>query len=124
MSQVDTLEIIDGQVHVWVPPSAERPWAEGGESYAEGVDNLSSAERPPMSPETLLGEMAAAGVSRAVLAPPTFAGDHNDIALAGARRWPERFAVMGRLALDDPASRDLVPSWREQPGMLGFRLTF
>jgi predicted TIM-barrel fold metal-dependent hydrolase len=117
-------EIVDGQVHVWAPPSAQRPWAEGGESYAEGVDNLSSAERVPMSPEALLPEMDSVGVDRVVLVPPTFAGDDNDLALGGARRWPERFAVMGRLALDDPASRERLPRWREDPGMLGLRLTF
>jgi predicted TIM-barrel fold metal-dependent hydrolase len=116
--------ITDSQVHVWAAPSPERPWAEGGESYAEGVDNLSSAERKPLSPEELLTLMGPAGVDRVVLVPPVFAGDSNDLALRGARRWPERFAVMGRLALDDPASRQLVAGWTEAPGMLGVRLTF
>jgi L-fuconolactonase len=116
--------VTDSQVHVWAPPSPQRPWAEGGETYAEGVDNLSSAERVPMSPEALLAEMDAAGVDRAVLVPPTFAGDNNDFALDGARRWPDRFVVMGRLALDDPASREQVPRWRDDKGLVGFRLTF
>jgi len=116
--------VTDSQVHVWGPPTPERPWAEGGETYAEGVDNLSSAERQPISPEDLLPLMAAAGVDRVVLVPPTFVGDNNDLAADGARRWPDRFAVMGRLALDDPASRELVPTWGEASGTLGFRLTF
>jgi predicted TIM-barrel fold metal-dependent hydrolase len=116
--------VTDAQVHVWAAPSADRPWAEGGESYAEGVDNLSAASRPPLSPDALIGAMDAAGVDRCVLVPPTFAGDDNAVALEGARRWPQRLAVMGRLALDDPASRDRVASWSAQPGMRGFRLTF
>lgn len=116
--------ITDAQVHVWAPPSPEHPWAEGGDRYAEGVDNLSAASRRPLPPEELITEMDAAGVDRCVLVPPTFAGDDNWLALEGARRWPDRFAVMGRLALDDPASRDRVATWGQQPGMLGFRLTF
>jgi predicted TIM-barrel fold metal-dependent hydrolase len=116
--------VTDAQVHVWAPPSAQRPWAAGGESYAEGVDNLSAASRTPLSPAALLDEMDAAGVDRCVLVPPTFAGDDNEVALAGARRWPDRLTVMGRLALDDPVSRERVASWNEQPGMRGLRLTF
>lgn len=118
------LFVTDAQVHVWAGPQPDRPWAPGGERYADGVDNLSSAKRSPLSPEALLEEMAAAGVNRVVLVPPTFEGDRNDIALEAARRWPERFAVMGRLAVADPASRDRVARWTDQPGMLGVRMTF
>lgn len=116
--------ITDSQVHVWAAPAPGRPWADGGDRYAETVDNLSSAERTPLSPEELLTEMATAGVDRVVLVPPVFEGDRNDIALAAAARWPDRFAVMGRVPLADPSARDLLPGWREQPGMLGVRLTF
>jgi predicted TIM-barrel fold metal-dependent hydrolase len=31
---------------------------------------------------------------------------------------------MGRLSLQDPASRDKLATWRSQPGMLGLRFTF
>ena len=44
--------------------------------------------------------------------------------LEAARLHPDRFAVMGRLALDKPESRALVADWRKQPGMLGMRFTF
>lgn len=120
----DRLFITDAQVHVWAEPSVDRPWAQGGEHYAQGVGNLSSAERIPLSPSELSDEMAAAGVDRVVLVPPTFEGDRNDIALGAARRWPDLFAVMGRLSLTDPLSRELVGEWTSQPGMLGVRLTF
>ena len=68
--------------------------------------------------------MDLAGVSRAVLVPPSWEGDRNDLALEAARQYPDRFAVMGRLSLQDPDSRDLVAGWRKQPGMLGMRFTF
>src|SRR5258708_30135022 len=37
---------------------------------------------------------------------------------------PGRFAVMGRIPLEKPESAALLPNWKEQPGMLGVRLTF
>ncbi len=75
-------------------------------------------------PEVMLREMDAAGVDRAVIAPPVWEGVRNDYALAAAQRHPDRFAVMGRVDLNNPASRELIPTWREQPGMLGFRYAF
>jgi hypothetical protein len=68
--------------------------------------------------------MDLAGVSRAVLVPPSWEGERNDLALEAAGQYPDRFAVMGRLNLQDPASRDAVPGWKQQPGMLGMRFTF
>lgn len=118
------LVITDAQVHIWAAPRPERPWAPGGEDYSSGVDNLSSAQRTPLSAAELLREMDQAGVSRVVLVPPTFEGDRNDLALAAARRWPDRFGVMGRLDVTDPRSRQRLATWLEQPGMLGIRLTF
>jgi hypothetical protein len=67
--------------------------------------------------------MDLAGVRRAVLVPPSWEGDRNDVALEAAGAYPDRFAVMGRFALQDPASRALIDGWTTQPGMLGLRLT-
>src|SRR5690606_24957667 len=40
-------------------------------------------------------------------------------------RYPQRFGVMGRITLEKPEqSAALLPTWRDQPGMLGVRLTF
>ncbi|HEV7802653.1 MAG TPA: amidohydrolase family protein, partial [Burkholderiales bacterium] len=71
-----------------------------------------------------LREMDAAGVNRAVLVPPFLDGDRNDLVLEAARLYPTRLAAMGRLDLEDPASRDRIATWRDQPGMLGFRYSF
>jgi predicted TIM-barrel fold metal-dependent hydrolase len=108
--------VIDAQVHIWGAETPERPWPPGGAALAH---------RPtPLGQDELLREMDAAGVDRAVLVPPSWEGDRNDLALAAARQHPERFAVMGRLAIERPESRALVDGWRRQPGMLGVRLTF
>jgi predicted TIM-barrel fold metal-dependent hydrolase len=101
-------------VHIWAADTPERPWP------AEGRRR---AHRPqPFSKDDLLREMDAAGVARTVIVPPSWEGDRNDLALAAARRHPDRFAVMGRPPLEprDPRALD---RWREQPGMLGIRVT-
>lgn len=68
--------------------------------------------------------MDAAGVDGAILVPPSWEGDRNDLALAAAAAHPARFAVMGRLRLDDHTWEDVIEGWRTVPGMAGFRLTF
>ena len=105
--------ILDSQVHVWPADRADRRL---DEAYRD---------RPPYTYDTLVADMDAAGVDAAILVPPSFDGDRNDYALEAAHRHPDRFAVMGRVALHDPAGgRDALARWREQPGMLGVRLTF
>ncbi|MGZ0190419.1 MAG: amidohydrolase family protein, partial [Alphaproteobacteria bacterium] len=59
-----------------------------------------------------------------ILVPPSWEGDYNDVALRAAANHPDRFAVMGRLDLSQPAAPAALPQWRDQPGMLGIRLTF
>ena len=68
--------------------------------------------------------MDAAGVTRAILVPPSWEGDRNDVVLAAAQRYPDRFAVMGRISLEAPESRaEFLPLARTK-GMLGLRFTF
>jgi L-fuconolactonase len=110
------MQIIDAQVHVWEPESPERPWPRGGAARAHLPYALDYTR--------LLAMMDEAGIDRAILIPPSWAGDSNDHALAGAAAHPDRFAVMGRLALDRPDNARLLPGWRKQPGMLGIRQTF
>jgi predicted TIM-barrel fold metal-dependent hydrolase len=110
------MDLVDSQIHTWGADSPERPWPPG---------RAREAQKPyPIGKEALLFQMDLAGVRRAVLVPPSWEGDRNDLALAAAREYPDRFAVMGRLSLQDPASRDTLATWRQQPGMLGVRLTF
>ena len=78
----------------------------------------------PLDAETVVRMMDEAGVDRAILVPPSLDGDRNDLCLQAARDYPRRFAVMGRLQLDHPAAPDRLKAMKEQPGMLGVRLTF
>jgi predicted TIM-barrel fold metal-dependent hydrolase len=110
------MKITDGQVHVWQSESPDRPWPEGGPTRAQLPYALTC--------DRLLAMMDEAGVDRAILVPPSWEGDRNDHALAGAAAHPGRFAVMGRLALDRPENAKLLKDWKQQPGMLGVRLTF
>jgi len=107
--------ITDAQAHIWESETPDRPWLPEGRSFAHGDQ---------YTVEQLLAEMAAAQVDQVVLVPPSFEGDRNDACLAAARKYPDKFAVMGRLTLTDPASRGRLAAWREQPGMLGIRLSF
>ncbi len=107
--------ICDAQVHLWGADTLERPWPR----------RETKPHRPePLGEVELLREMDAAGVHRVVIVPPSWEGDRNDVALAAAGAYPDRFAVMGRLPLEKPESRGLIEQWRRQPGMLGARFTF
>lgn len=110
------MKIIDAQVHVWLPESFDRPWPQGGASRAQLPYALTY--------QRLLTMMDEAGVDRAILVPPSWEGDRNDHALAGAAAHPDRFAVMGRMAIDQPDNAKLLGDWKKQPGMLGIRQTF
>ncbi len=113
----DDILVIDSQIHIWRAASAAAPWPDSGRAYAHrgGVS--------PTVPE-LLSDMRGAGVDRAILIPPSFAGYDSEPALAAARSHPDRFAVMDRIPVDDQRCRPELKAWRDTPGMLGIRLTF
>jgi predicted TIM-barrel fold metal-dependent hydrolase len=72
-------------------------------------------------PEEAVGLMDAGGVDAAVIHPPGWDPGATATALAAVRTSPGRFAVMGALPLDRPASRARVAGWRQPPGLLGLR---
>jgi len=110
------MTIIDAQVHVWPPETAERRYI---------TADASKPHRPiPLTYNNLLDEMKVAGVDRVILVPPSWEGYRNDYALEAAQKYPDRFAVMGKVQLNDPASQGRIASWLKQPGMLGFRISF
>ncbi|PYM34592.1 MAG: amidohydrolase [Candidatus Rokuibacteriota bacterium] len=101
---------------MWGADTKDRPWPPG---------RAHQAQKPyPVTKELVLAGMKEAGVDRVVVVPPSWEGDRNDLALEAARLYPDRFAVMGRLALEKPESRALVDAWRKESGMLGMRFTF
>lgn len=110
------MTIIDSQVHIWGPETPDKPYF---------TENAAKPHRSiPLGHEELLQVMDANGVHRTVCVPPTWEGFSNEESLLAARLHPDRFAVMGRLAIDKPESRELLPKWKSQPGMLGIRTAF
>jgi predicted TIM-barrel fold metal-dependent hydrolase len=105
--------IVDGQVHLWKANTPDWPWEPGARPQLP----------EPFTIERVLPMMDEAGVDRVVIVPPGL-NDRNDYALEAARRYPDRFGIMGRIALHDPKSAALLPTWKQQPGMLGVRVTF
>src|SRR6266478_10118293 len=106
--------IVDAQVHLWKAESPDWKWVPG----------LQPQLPEPFTIERLVPMMDEAGVDRAVIVPPSWPGDRNDYALEAVKRYPTRFRVMGKLPLQDAKSLDLLPKWKEQPGMVGLRVIF
>jgi predicted TIM-barrel fold metal-dependent hydrolase len=107
--------IVDSQIHLWKAESPDWPWVPGRKPQLP----------EPFTIERLVPLMDEAGVDRCVIVPPSWPGDRNDYGLEAAKRYPNRFAVMGRVDVQKPEqSAALLPKWKEQPGMLGLRFTF
>src|SRR5437660_8145814 len=96
----------------------------GRQSRRTGIPGLQPQLPEPFTIERLVPMMDEAGVDRAVIVPPSWPGDRNDYALEAVKRYPNRFAVMGKIPLQDPKSLDLLQKWKQQPGMLGVRVIF
>src|SRR5690348_7103774 len=105
--------IADAQVHIWAPNTPERPWRAGQEPH----------RADPLGPDELIREMDKAHVARAILISPFWDGPRNDFVLAAYRKYPERFRCMGRMDAVPPPKPGEIVKWREQPGMLGIRLS-
>jgi predicted TIM-barrel fold metal-dependent hydrolase len=106
--------IADAQAHIWAANTPARPWVAGRAPH----------RATPLDAEELLQLMNAAGVARCVLIPPSWDGERNDLVLAAAQRYPQRFAAMGRFDLDAPDAAERVATWNDQAGMRGFRISF
>jgi predicted TIM-barrel fold metal-dependent hydrolase len=108
--------VTDAQIHLWDIDRPERPWPK---------DERSKPHRPgAFTPQDMLAEMERAGVDRAVIVPPSWAGESNDYALEASEQYPNRFAVMGRFDPEAPDAQRQLDTWLSQPHMLGIRLTF
>jgi predicted TIM-barrel fold metal-dependent hydrolase len=108
--------IVDSQVHIWGADTPERPWPQPGPGRAQPHGDV------PLGADELVARMDAAGVAAAVLVPPSWEGERNDLAIQAVLRHPGRFGIMGRIDMEDPANRERIAAWRDQPGMLGIRL--
>src|SRR5262244_2074176 len=85
--------IVDAQVHLWKAESPDWPWVPG----------MKPQMPEPFTIEKLVPLMDEAGVDRAVIVPPSWPGDRNDYGIEAAKRYPDRFRVMGRIPLKKPS---------------------
>lgn len=102
------MRIVDSQVHIWrdrMPPPMHR-------------------QKHHFWTEALLAEMDCAGVAAAIIAPPAFYPEGNAIYPLEIERYPGRLACWGTFPVRDPASRALMPTWRNPPYMVGARFIF
>src|SRR5258705_7275953 len=100
--------IVDAQIHLWAADTPDRPWPPGG---------AQRAQKPyPVTRGLALAGMKEAGVDRAVIVPPSWEGEPNDLALEAPRLHPHCFAVMGRLPLVKPQTPGLVAGLGNWPG--------
>lgn len=102
------MKIIDAQIHLW----------------DNEVDVVPPHRRKPFGLEECLHEMDAAGVHGGLIHPPSWDPGSMALALDAAQRFPDRFAILGRI---DPLSADRhaqLETWLTQPGVLGLRYTF
>jgi predicted TIM-barrel fold metal-dependent hydrolase len=102
------MKIVDAQVHIWsqtvIPPA-------GGHRQVF-----------KFTAEELLEEMDEAGVDAGLIHPPaSWDPAANAFAIEAAKKYPDRFAIMGQFPPEDPDNVKLIPGWRNQPGMKGLR---
>jgi L-fuconolactonase len=113
--------IADSQVHIWAAERPDRPWIPGG------MKRLLHMEHRvwPIGYEELKDMMDDAGVRRAMICPPTWEGDRNDLGIEASRKYPDRFGVMARIPLQRPEqAKEWIKSFQDEPGVKGVRLTF
>ena len=101
------MTIIDAQIHLWtkgtvVPPHRTQPYLA----------------------DEAIRDMDAAGVTGAILHPPSWDPDSHAQALDAVRAYPGRFAILGRIPLDEPGQHRGIETWLDQPGVVGLRYTF
>src|ERR1043166_7045977 len=89
--------IVDAQIHLW----------------SKGT-TLPPHRAEPYLMDEALRDMDAAGVNRALIHPPSWDPDSNELAVEAVRAHPERFAILGRFDLDRLESRLLVPERSEE----------
>ena len=101
------MRITDAQIHLWSKGTVVAPH-----------------RTTPYLLDEAVRDMDAAGVHGAILHPPSWDEDSHALAADAVRAHPGRFAILGRIPLDEPARRAEIATWLAQPGMVGLRYTF
>jgi len=103
------MRIVDAQIHTW----------------GTGLpSNMSHWQVTHFTPAEAIKLMDEGGIHAAVIHPPGWDPNSTQMAFDAVRDYPGRFAIMGSVSVEDPASRGKLATWRSQPGMLGLRYTF
>ncbi len=101
--------IVDSQVHIWINTQM----------------NPIHRQVPNFTAEDLMAEMEEAGVDRVVLHPPGVVPNGNEVAIAAANRYPDKFRVLGWVHMDQPEIGSAkLAGWTDTPGMSGLRFLF
>jgi predicted TIM-barrel fold metal-dependent hydrolase len=101
------MPIIDAQIHIWRTGIATPPHL-----------------AVPYLADEAIRDMDEAGIDGAILHPPNWDPNSNEMAIEAVQAYPTRFAILGNFPLDKPESRALVPTWKQRPGTLGLRFYF
>ena len=102
------MKVIDAQVHIW------------SQAVVPTFGLHRKVER--FTADEILKEMDEAGVDAALIHPPaTWDPNANAVAIEAVKTYPDRFAILGNFALQNPENRKLIHGWRNQPGMMGLR---
>lgn len=103
------MQIVDSQIHLW----------------GSGLpNNMAHRQVTAFTTGEAIAMMDEAGVDAAVIHPPGWDPGADEMAFRAVRDHPGRFAILGYLPLEEPASRKQIAGWRKQPGMLGLRYLF
>jgi L-fuconolactonase len=113
------LLIVDSQVHIWGADSPSRRWPPAAHGLKPAAHRI-----VPIFADALLQDMQSAGVDRAVLVPPSWEGNRNDLVFDAVRKYQDRFRFVGRCDLLEPSAAEWISIWRHQFGMLALQLTF
>jgi predicted TIM-barrel fold metal-dependent hydrolase len=101
------MRIIDAQIHLWTKGHVVAPH-----------------RTTPYLLDEAIRDMYAAGVDGAILHPPSWDDASHAQAAEAVKAYPNRFAILGRIPLDEPARHGEIATWLQQPGMVGLRYTF
>ena len=100
--------IVDAQVHIWTSGTPVHIHRHSS-SYTQ---------------YELLRDMDTAGITGAVLHPPSWDVIANEVAIAAAKEYPDRLSILGFFDVSRAENHALIDTWKDQPGMLGLRFAF
>ena len=82
--------IVDAQVHLWKGHVPANP---------------GHRQIPDFLTDDLLHEMDEAGIDAAIIHPPSWDPDSDNLALKAANAHPNRLSILGKIPLDKPEAK-------------------